>query len=69
MTDQLTTDQTKPAQRMRAGSLTIPLIPWVVAAVLLMVLPFIFTANSRAPPPPPPPPSPPAPAALPVFTS
>ncbi|APX11473.1 branched-chain amino acid ABC transporter permease [Tateyamaria omphalii] len=46
MTDQLTTDTTKPAQRMRTGSMALPLIPWVLAAALLMVLPFIFTANS-----------------------
>jgi branched-chain amino acid transport system permease protein len=46
MSDQLTTDPTKPAQRMRAGSLTIPLIPWVVAALALSVMPFIFTNNS-----------------------
>ncbi|GGX63890.1 hypothetical protein GCM10007385_36360 [Tateyamaria omphalii] len=46
MTDQSTTDPTKPAQRMRAGSMAIPLLPWCVAAVLLLVLPFIFTANS-----------------------
>lgn len=46
MTDQLTTDPTKPAQRMRAGSMVIPLIPWGIAAVLLLMLPFIFTANS-----------------------
>ena len=46
MTDQLTTDPAKPAQRMRAGSMTIPLIPWVVAAILLCLMPYIFTANS-----------------------
>ncbi|WP_415402928.1 branched-chain amino acid ABC transporter permease [Tateyamaria sp. SN3-11] len=46
MSDQLTTDPTKPAQRMRAGSLSIPLIPWVIAALLLCVMPFIFTNNS-----------------------
>lgn len=46
MSDQLTTDPSKPAQRMRAGSLTIPLIPWVIAAVLLCIMPFIFTNNS-----------------------
>lgn len=46
MSDQLTTDPGKPAQRMRAGSLAIPLIPWVIAAVLLCIMPFIFTNNS-----------------------
>lgn len=46
MSDQLTTESTKPVQRMRAGRLTIPLIPWIFAAALLLVLPFIFTNNS-----------------------
>ncbi|WP_299767992.1 branched-chain amino acid ABC transporter permease [uncultured Tateyamaria sp.] len=46
MTDQFTSDPSKPAQRMRAASMVIPLVPWGIAAVLLMVLPFIFTANS-----------------------
>lgn len=46
MSDQLTTDPSKPAQRMRAGSLRMTYGPWAVAAVLLIVLPFIFTANS-----------------------
>ncbi|MDD9720249.1 branched-chain amino acid ABC transporter permease [Sulfitobacter sp. PR48] len=46
MTDQITTDPTKPSERMRAGSMTLTLGPWIVAAVLLAVLPFIFTNNS-----------------------
>ncbi len=46
MTDQLTTDPTKPAQRMRAGSMTLTLTPWIVAGVLLMILPMVFQANS-----------------------
>ncbi|OAN77894.1 ABC transporter permease [Sulfitobacter sp. EhC04] len=46
MTDQITTDPTKPSQRMRAGSMTLTFGPWIVAAVLLAVLPFIFTNNS-----------------------
>ncbi len=46
MTDQITTDPTKPSERMRAGSMTLSLGPWIVAAVLLAVLPFIFTNNS-----------------------
>jgi len=46
MTDQITTDPTKPAQRMRAGSMTLTLGPWIVAAVLLAIMPFIFTSNS-----------------------
>ncbi|MEP5731212.1 MAG: branched-chain amino acid ABC transporter permease [Sulfitobacter sp.] len=46
MTDQMTTDPTKPAQRMRAGSMSLTLGPWIIAAVLLAILPFIFTSNS-----------------------
>lgn len=46
MTDQLTTDPSKPAQRMRAGSMTLTLAPWIIAAVAMMVLPMIFTNNS-----------------------
>ncbi|UWR24322.1 branched-chain amino acid ABC transporter permease [Sulfitobacter sp. S190] len=46
MSDQFTTDPGKPAQRMRAGSMTLTLAPWIIATVLLMVLPLIFTANS-----------------------
>ncbi len=46
MSDQITTDPSKPAQRMRAGSMTLTLGPWIVAAILLAALPFIFTSNS-----------------------
>lgn len=46
MSDQLTTDPSKPAQRMRAGSMTMTLVPWLIAAVALGVMPFIFTNNS-----------------------
>ena len=46
MSDQLTTDPTKPAQRMRAGSMTLTLVPWIFAAIALMAMPFIFTSNS-----------------------
>ena len=46
MTDQLTTDPTKAAQRMGAGSMTITLGPWIVAAIFLMIMPFIFQSNS-----------------------
>ncbi|MCR9126475.1 MAG: branched-chain amino acid ABC transporter permease [Rhodobacteraceae bacterium] len=46
MTDQLTTDPAKPAQRMRAGSMSITLMPWIIASLLLLFLPFIFQANS-----------------------
>jgi branched-chain amino acid transport system permease protein len=46
MTDQLTTDPSKPAQRMRAGSMTLTLAPWIIAAVAMMVMPLVFTNNS-----------------------
>ena len=46
MNDQLKTDPSKPAQRMRAGSMTLTLGPWIVAAIALMVMPYIFTSNS-----------------------
>ncbi|MBM1635119.1 branched-chain amino acid ABC transporter permease [Sulfitobacter mediterraneus] len=46
MSDQLTTDPSKPAQRMRAGSMTLTLGPWIVAAIALLVMPYIFTSNS-----------------------
>ena len=42
----ITTDPSKPAQRMRAGSMTLTLGPWIFAAVLLMILPMIFTNGS-----------------------
>ncbi|MGB0412187.1 MAG: branched-chain amino acid ABC transporter permease [Pikeienuella sp.] len=44
--NQITTDPTKPAQRMRAGSMTLSVGPWIAAAVLLAILPFVFTSNS-----------------------
>lgn len=43
MSDQVTT---KPARRMGAGALILPLSPWIIAAVMLCVMPFIFTNNS-----------------------
>lgn len=46
MSDQLTTDPSKPAQRMRAGSMTLTLMPWILAAIALMLMPYIFTSNS-----------------------
>lgn len=46
MTDQITTDPTKPAQRMRAGSLQLSLMPWIIAAVLLLVMPYLFPSRS-----------------------
>ncbi|THH36715.1 branched-chain amino acid ABC transporter permease [Aliishimia ponticola] len=46
MTEDFATDPTKPAQRLRAGSLTIPLIPWLIAGALVIVMPLFFQANS-----------------------
>lgn len=46
MTDQITTDPSKPAQRMRAGSMTITTMPWIISGIILLVLPFVFTNNS-----------------------
>jgi branched-chain amino acid transport system permease protein len=46
MSNQLTTDPSKPAQRMRAGSMTMTLMPWILAAGALMLMPFIFTSSS-----------------------
>lgn len=46
MTDQLTTDPSKPAQRMGAGSLTIHAAPWIFAAIVLLFIPFVFASNS-----------------------
>ncbi len=46
MTQQLKTDPTKPAQRMRAGSMTITLLPWILAIIAMLILPMIFTNNS-----------------------
>ncbi|KEJ88180.1 branched-chain amino acid ABC transporter permease [Sulfitobacter donghicola] len=46
MTDQITTDPSKPAQRMRAGSMTLTLAPWIIAAVAMAILPMVFTNNS-----------------------
>ncbi|MEL6449862.1 MAG: branched-chain amino acid ABC transporter permease [Pseudomonadota bacterium] len=43
MTDQFTS---KSRESLRAGSLILPLTPWVIAAIALLILPFIFTANS-----------------------
>lgn len=46
MNDQLTTDPNKPMQRMRAGSLTLTYAPWIIAAIALLIMPYIFTSNS-----------------------
>jgi branched-chain amino acid transport system permease protein len=46
MTQDLTTDPSKPAQRMRAGSMTLTFGPWLLAAVALLIMPYLFTSNS-----------------------
>jgi branched-chain amino acid transport system permease protein len=46
MSDQITTDPSKAAERMRAGSMTLTLAPWIVAAVALAIMPAVFTSNS-----------------------
>ncbi len=46
MTDQITTDPTNAKERMRAGSLTFTVMPWVVGTLFLLVMPFIFQSNS-----------------------
>ena len=46
MSEFTTTDPSKPAQRMRAGALTITLSPWIIASLVLLLLPFVFTSNS-----------------------
>lgn len=44
--DQITTDPSKPAQRMRAGSQRLAAFPWVIAGLALLVMPYVFTDNS-----------------------
>ncbi len=44
--EQITTDPSKPAQRMRAGSMTMTLAPWLIAILVLVFLPAVFTNNS-----------------------
>ena len=46
MNEQLKTDPTKPAQRMRAGGMTLSLVPWIIASIAMLILPMIFTNNS-----------------------
>ena len=46
MTDQLKTDPARPAQRMRAGAMTISLAPWIIATFAMLLLPLWFTNNS-----------------------
>ncbi|HDZ81441.1 MAG TPA: branched-chain amino acid ABC transporter permease [Roseobacter sp.] len=44
--EQITTDPSNPVERMRSGSMTLSLAPWVIAAVVLAFLPMVFTNNS-----------------------
>ncbi|WP_372988656.1 branched-chain amino acid ABC transporter permease [Sulfitobacter sp.] len=44
--DQITTDPSQASQRMRAGSMTMTLAPWLIAIVVLVFLPMVFTNNS-----------------------
>lgn len=44
MTDQNTTTPSKPAQRARVNFLTF--LPWILGAIALAIMPFIFTSNS-----------------------
>lgn len=44
--EQITTDPARPAERMRAGSLTWNVMPWLVGSLFLLVMPFIFQSNS-----------------------
>lgn len=46
MTDDITTDPSRPAQRMRAGSLTIGWLPWILGGLFLAVMPMVFASNS-----------------------
>ncbi len=44
--NQITTDPGKPAQRMRAGSLRMAALPWIIATLALLVMPYVFNDNS-----------------------
>jgi branched-chain amino acid transport system permease protein len=44
--DQITTNPANPAERMRAGSLTLSITPWIVGTLFLLIMPYIFTSNS-----------------------
>ena len=44
--NQITTDPSKPAQRMRAGSLRMAALPWIIATLALLVMPYVFNDNS-----------------------
>lgn len=44
--EQITTDPTRAAQRMRTGSMALTLAPWLVGVLILAFLPLVFTNNS-----------------------
>ena len=44
--EQITTDPSRASERMRAGSMTLTAAPWIIASVLVCVMPYIFTSNS-----------------------
>ena len=46
MSEFSSTDPTKAAQRMRAGTTVLSLSPWIIASLVLLILPFVFTSNS-----------------------
>ncbi|MEP3638952.1 MAG: branched-chain amino acid ABC transporter permease, partial [Paracoccaceae bacterium] len=46
MSEYSSTDPAKAQNRMRAGSMTLTLTPWIIGAVILLLLPFVFTSNS-----------------------
>lgn len=46
MTDDITTDPSRPSERMRAGSMVIGKLPWILAGLFLLILPVIFPSNS-----------------------
>ena len=37
--EQITTDPSKASERMRAGSLSLTVMPWVIAAIALLIMP------------------------------
>lgn len=43
---QITTRQVPASERMGAGALILPLMPWIVGSLVLLVLPVVFTDNS-----------------------
>ena len=46
MSEYTSTDPAKAQHRMRAGSMTLSLTPWIIGAFILLVLPYVFTSNS-----------------------